>query len=88
MGIDQYLLSTYSEPKHKLVTAELEIIHPKKEGIRKKMILIERDVNWGGEHTIRKRKNTVHFLLSRTSYSYYLVKHNIIESLLCVNKLI
>lgn len=41
---------------HKLVTAEPEVIPQKEEGISKKMILIEGDLNWGGEHTIKERK--------------------------------
>lgn len=35
VGIGQSLLSTYSEPKHKLVTGELEITHQKKEKMNK-----------------------------------------------------
>lgn len=34
-GIGQSLWSTYSEPKHELVTGELETIHQKKEKINK-----------------------------------------------------
>lgn len=57
MGMDQYLLSTYSEPTHKLVTAEIEIIHQKKEGIgKKKMILIERDLNWVVNTQLKKER--------------------------------